>query len=111
VRAVAAGQVSPPQPLRVLDRRVTLTASRAHGKDTVAIRVTPPDPGARVVLSLAIPERFGWWPVRSATLDARSEARLVLRTRRHLRARVVLTLPDGATALARSRIFHVGSRR
>ncbi|MCW2958129.1 MAG: hypothetical protein JWP18_932 [Solirubrobacterales bacterium] len=109
LRAVTGDQISPPVPLRVLDRRVQVRVARTGGRDVVRVRVIPADPGARVVLSLAIPERFGWWPARQMKLDSRSEARFVARTRRRLRARVVLTLADGATPLARSRVFHVGA--
>jgi plastocyanin len=107
-RAVAGADASPPVALLVLDHTVTLSASRAQGQDTVRVRVTPPDPGADVVLQLRIPERFGWWPVRHALLDKDSGARFTVRTRRRLAARVQLTLRDMATPLAGSRRFHVG---
>jgi hypothetical protein len=64
-----------------------------------------------VVLQLHLPERFGWWPVRRARLDGSSRARFVVRTRRRVRARVVLTRPDGATPLALSRILRAAATR
>ncbi|MCW3017424.1 MAG: hypothetical protein JWO02_4516 [Solirubrobacterales bacterium] len=107
-RAVAGDVSSPPVTLLVLDHTVAATASRVHGRDIVRVRVTPPDPGADVVLQLRIPERFGWWPVRHVRLDEGSGARFVVRLRRRLPARVHLTLRDAATLLAGSRTFHVG---
>jgi hypothetical protein len=64
------------------------------------------------VLQLNLPERFGWWPVRSKRLDHHSMATFRLHLKhRWLRARAVLTLADGATPLARSAVFRVGRRR
>jgi plastocyanin len=99
-RAVAAALTSPSVDLLVLDRRILL-----------GTRVTPAAHGQRVTLQLYLPERFGWWPVRRARLDHVSSARFAVRTRRRLQARVVLTLPDGATRLAVSRTVHVGPPR
>ena len=108
-RAVAGGVQSPPVELLVLDRRMTLTTARTKGGATALhATVTPASPRGHVVLQLFLPERFGWWPVRKARLDARSRARFTVRTARRLRARVVLTLPDGATRLAVSRTVRVG---
>lgn len=108
-RAVAGGVASPPVQLLVLDRQISLHAKRAGGKTVLSTRVTPAAQGGRVVLQLYLPERFGWWPVQGATLDARSAATFQVRTRRRLRARVRLTLSDGATTLATSRTLRVGA--
>ncbi len=99
-RAVAGDTTSEPVPLIVTDHAITAQIAR-HGR-VVAVRtqVTPASPHADVVLQLRLRRRFGWWPVRHAHLDRTSAARFTVRTRRALRARVVLTLPDRATALA-----------
>jgi plastocyanin len=110
-RAVAGGLTSPPVQLLVLDRRITLSAARSGRATALRATVAPAARGGHVVLQLFLPEHFGWWPVRRERLDARSSARFVVRTRRRLQARVVLTLPDGATRLAVSRTVHVGRRR
>jgi hypothetical protein len=110
-RAVAGAATSPPVQLIVLDRRVALSARRANGRVVLRARVTPASPGDHVALQLFLPERFGWWPVHAARLDRASSARFPVRTRRRLQARVVLTLPDGATRLAVSRTVHVGPAR
>jgi plastocyanin len=110
-RAVSGAESTPVVRLLVLDRHVTARASR-HGKRTlVRVRVDPASPHATVVLQLHMRERFGWWPVRRTHLGHNSTATFRLSTpHRRLRARAVLTLPDGATALARSGEFHVGRR-
>jgi hypothetical protein len=64
--------------------------------------VTPAAPGSTVVLQLRLRERFGWWPTRTLRLDSKSHARFVIHRRSSAPARVVLTLPDGATVLATS---------
>jgi plastocyanin len=110
-RAVAGALTSPSVDLLVLDRRISLTARRAGGRVLLRTRVTPAAHGQRVTLQLYLPERFGWWPVRRARLDHVSSARFAVRTHRRLQARVVLTLPDGATRLAVSRTVHVGPPR
>lgn len=110
-RAVAGGVTSPPVQLLVLDRRVSVTVHRAHGAVRIGARVTPPSRGGRIVLQLYLPERFGWWPVQRATPGRAAAVTFTLHTRRHLRARVRYTLADGATALATSRIVHVGPPR
>jgi plastocyanin len=107
-RAVAADGQSPPVQVRVLDHAVSLSA-RHHGRSTtLSVRVTPADPGAAVVLQLRLHDRFGWWPVQRARLDASSTARFVIDRRAVAPGRVLLTLPDGATELARSRTVRVG---
>jgi plastocyanin len=110
-RAVAATATSPPLELLVLDRRIALTARRAGGRVVVRARVSPASHGGHLALQLFLPERFGWWPVRRARLDGASSARFSVRTHRRLQARVVLTLPDGATRLAVSRTVRVGPPR
>jgi plastocyanin len=110
-RAVAGTLESPAVELLVLDRRIALTARRAKRRVVLRARVTPASSGGHVVVQLFLPERFGWWPVQAGRLDRASSARFSVRTRRRLRARVVLTLPDGATRLAVSRTVRVGPPR
>jgi plastocyanin len=110
-RAVAGENVSNAVRLVVLDRKVSLQLRRNRGRDTLTATVTPPSPGAHVVLQLYLPDRFGWWPVQRARLDKHSRARFTLRARRRLAARVRLTLPDGATLLAQSNTVRVGAPR
>jgi hypothetical protein len=83
----------------VSDRRVLVRRARGG----VAVTVTPPQPYGRVVLQEFRRERFGWWPVRAATLDYVSRARL--RVRPPARLRVVLVARDGWTPLATSRVL------
>jgi plastocyanin len=111
-RAVSGTDATPPVRLLVLDRHVTARASR-HGKRTlIRVRVDPASPHATIVLQLHLRERFGWWPVRRTKLSHHSTAAFRIATpHRRLRARAVLTLPDGATALARSAEVHVGRSR
>ena len=102
---------SPAVTVLVLDRHVT---ARPHAlgrhRYAVSAAVSPSSAGATVVLQLHLRERFGWWPVATARLGKGSRA--LLRVVRHsrARARVVLTLPDGATVLATSPVFTLGSR-
>jgi plastocyanin len=106
-RAVSGAEVSPDVQVLVLDRQVKASA-RAHGRHVVVrTRVTPAARGATVVLQMHLKERFGWWPVRRARLDAKSGARFSVRVRHGVRARVVLTAADGATPLARSPVLHL----
>jgi hypothetical protein len=108
-RAVAGGDTSPAVRLLIVDRRITAGARRG----VVTARVTPASPRATVVLQLRLRDRFGWWPVARHRLDRHSRTRFVVRApgRRHVSARVVLTLSDGATALARSHAVRVSPRR
>ena len=108
-RAVAGDDASEPVSLLVLDRRVTATASTRARRATVRALVTPASPGATVVLQLRLRDRFGWWPVARAQVGRDGRARLVVPVGRKVRARVVLTLADGATPLARTPAFSVGS--
>jgi plastocyanin len=99
-RAFAGDQASPPVQVLVLDRRVEAAArGRAHGV-VVDTHVQPACPRATVVLQLHLRERFGWWPIQRARLDADSRAHFRLRLRHSVRARVLLTTRDGATPLA-----------
>ena len=61
-----------------------------------------------MVLQLRLRDRFGWWPVGQARLDSGSTAMFHVARRSRVAARVLLTQPDGATELARSRTVHVG---
>lgn len=107
-RAVLDGQQSPAVPLIVLDHAVSVTAM-AHGRTTMlTVTVTPAAPGQTVALQLNLRDRFGWWPVATAKLGAESAATFHVARRSRVAARVLLTLPDGATELARSRTVHVG---
>jgi plastocyanin len=111
-RAVAGGVTSPSVQLLVLDRSISLAVRRGtQGRFTLRAKVTPASRGGRIVLQLFLPERFGWWPVRQATLGRTSSATFTIHSHRRLRARVRYTLDDGATALATSRIVHVGPQR
>ena len=109
-RAVAGAAASPAVQLLVLDRHIEASATRRGTRTTVRVHVQPASPHATVVLQLRLPERFGWWPMRQKRLDHMSEATFRLRLHRRVRGRVVLTLADGATPLARSGVFHVGRR-
>jgi plastocyanin len=110
-RAVAGAEASSPVTLVVLDRRISMRTQRGRRQLLVRARVTPASPGATVVLQLFLHEHFGWWPVERTKLDRASSARFALRVRRRVAARVVLTLPDGATPLAVSRTTRVGPTR
>jgi plastocyanin len=109
-RAVAGTESSPPVQLLVLDRRVAARARTRGRSVVVSARVTPASAGTTVVLQLRLPERFGWWPVARTRLDRSSAARFAVRLGRRVSARVVVTLPDGATSLATSRTLRVGTR-
>jgi plastocyanin len=107
-RAVVEGEASPPVTLLVLNRTVTVSRTRAPGgRVHVSAHVTSAAAGATVVLQLLLRERFGWWPVERAHLDAASNAGFTIRRRPGVAARVLLTLPDGATPLATSRTVHL----
>jgi hypothetical protein len=59
------------------------------------------------VLQLNLRERFGWWPVQQKKLDGSSRASFLVRPPYRAPARVVLTLPDGATELAVSKSLRI----
>ncbi len=106
-RAVSGAEASPPVQLLVLDRKVT-ASSRVHGRRAVVkTRVLPASHGATVVLQMHLKERFGWWPVRTAKLDAHSRARFAVKLRHSVRARVVLTTGDGVTPLVHSSVLRL----
>jgi hypothetical protein len=109
-RAVEGDEASPAVQLLVLDRKVRASAGGRGHRVTVSARVAPASKGAPVVLQLRLPQHFGWWPVARAKLNGDSVARFSLRLAHRYPARVVLTLRDGATALAVSRTLHVGPR-
>jgi plastocyanin len=108
LRAVGGDTASPPVQLLVLDRTVAASGRARHGRAVVRTRVLPASPGATVVLQLRLRERFGWWPVRRARLDRDSRAGFRVDVPRSVRARVVLTLADGATPLAVSPTLQLG---
>ena len=108
LRAVSGAAASQPVALLVLDRKLAATGRSAGGRSVVRVRVTPAGHGGTVVLQLRLRERFGWWPVKRAELDHHGHARFRLRTPRRVRARVVLTLADGATPLAVSAPLRLG---
>ena len=105
LRAVSGLSLSPVVPLLVLDRKVAASQRTRRGRTRVAVSVTPPGSGV-VVLQLHLRERFGWWPVRRARLRG-GRATFSLKARK-VRARVVLTLADGATPLAVSAPLRLG---
>jgi plastocyanin len=102
-RAVAGGQQSPAVDLLVLNRTVTI---RRSGRRLIAT-VTPASPGATVVLQLYLKERFGWWPVAQRKLGKDSRVVFTPRFGRRVSARVVLTLSDGATVVAKSALVRM----
>jgi plastocyanin len=106
-RAVSGTDASPPVTLTVLDRSVRAHAARHGGHVSVAADVTPATPGGTVVLQVYSRLRFGWWPLHTRRLDGASHVRFVIPSRRAVRARVVLTLRDGATPLAVSPVLRV----
>ena len=102
-----AGDSSNAVQLQVLDRHVAAAAARHGRRIAISASVAPAAPGATAVLQLHLKNRFGWWPVATAKLDKASHVRFVMHRRRAAVARVVLTLPDGATALAYSPTLRV----
>jgi plastocyanin len=102
-RAVFGDAVSPPVDLLVLNRSIS---AQVRGSRVTAT-VSPASPGATVVLQLYLKQRFGWWPVQQTKLNKASRATFRLGRHRAVSARVVLTLPDGATVLATSTKLHL----
>jgi plastocyanin len=98
-RAVSGTDASPAVQVEVTDVS-QFKLSKARGR--LRVHVDPLNPGARVSLQLRLRDRFGWWTVARARLDARSSAKFPIRfrDRRSVRARIVLTQSDGWTALA-----------
>jgi plastocyanin len=109
-RAVSGEITSPPVLIRVVNQHVLLSDSRRGGTDNLTVHVTPAAPGGTVVLQLHLKERFGWWPEVQKRLDKNSTARFALRLDRRVKARIALTLPDGDTQLALSRVLLVGNK-
>jgi plastocyanin len=107
-RAVAADEAGPPVQLVVVDRKVAVSTTHRGRATTLTVKVSPAAPGETVVLQLRLRDRFGWWPVRTVKLDHHSTARLTVRRRVAVPGRVLLTLADGATEVARSRSVRVG---
>jgi hypothetical protein len=106
-RATAANEHSPAVDLLVLDRTVSTRVADRR----LSVTVSPHSPGATVVLQLYLKDRFGWWPVAARRLDKRSHASFSLRYSRPVSARVVLTLPDRATAIATSEMVRIRTRK
>jgi plastocyanin len=107
LRVTAGAAASPPVQLLVFNRQISAKVSRRGANAVFSTSVMPASPGATVVVQLRLPERFGWWPVRSTRLDGASRTRIVVPLRRRVPARVLLTLPDGATVLASSGTLRV----
>jgi plastocyanin len=106
-RAVSGADASPPVTLTVLDRTIHAFAVRHGRRVAVGADVAPATPGGTIVLQVRSRFHFGWWPVHTRRLDRASHVRFVLASRRAVRVRVVLTLPDGATPLAVSPVLRV----
>jgi hypothetical protein len=70
----------------------------------VAVRVTPSDPGGRILLQVHSRAHFGWWPLARKRLDFLSEARFRVPAGRRVRA--LLVDRDGWTPLAKSVVVH-----
>jgi plastocyanin len=112
-RAVAGGQATPPVQVVVLDHTLDVTLGTSDPKVRslrVEAKVTPPAPGLKVVLQLKLRERFGWWPDQTKKLGS-GTATFTTSGSRKVDARVVLTLPDGATILAVSKTFKAPAPR
>ena len=102
-RAVAGELQSAPLRVEVTDQpAVALRASARRGGVLLGVRAPGAAPGTRVMLQLLLRERFGWWPVARARLDAQGQARFALRRSRPVRARAVLVGEDWATPLSTS---------
>jgi plastocyanin len=96
-RAVSGNAVSESRRMIVGIRRVHVAPTRTG----IDVSVSPSDPYAKLLVEVYLRERFGWWPVRRATLDYVSEA--VIPVRRPARVRVVLVDTDGWTPIATSK--------
>ncbi|MBA2517744.1 MAG: hypothetical protein H0V22_10605 [Solirubrobacterales bacterium] len=86
-----AGELSSAPARVIVSSRLSLTAVR-HAGSAIAVTVgtQPAQPGARILIERYVRERFDWRPARRARLDARSRARLTLRSPRRERLRAVL---------------------
>ncbi len=101
-RVISGEMTSSPVLVRALDRKVTVVAVPQKRSVRLRVTVTPASPGATVVLQYNLRERFGWWPIAQTRLDRSSRATFTVRPPHRVSARVLLTLPDGATELAAS---------
>ncbi len=108
-RAVFPGGSSQEHRIEVTDAPdLTARVRRAHrGGALVTVAADPATPGARLVLQLKLPERFGWWPAARARLDKSSRARFTVRGHRGVPARVVLVGPDWASVAGQTRVFRL----
>ena len=89
---------SDPVRVEVVDRRSIELVRKGR---RYVVEVSPPAPGARVVLQLRLRERFGWWPSGRARLDDRSTASFRV-PRRRAAARVVVSTPAGVLGVSRT---------
>lgn len=92
-RAVSGADVSETRRVLVADRHVLV---RATSRGLVAT-VTPPDPGASILVEELLRERFGWWPVARVRLGHGSRVAFTLPP--GVPGRVVLVAGDGWTPL------------
>jgi plastocyanin len=104
-RAVWGADVSTARHLVVNARKIAVRATR-HG---VRVSVTPPAPGALVVLEEDLRERFGWWPAARRRLDFLSRADF--RVRGPARVRVALLGGDTWTPLVTSAVLRMRGAR
>lgn len=105
-RAVADGAASPPVRILVFEHplfEVGVNTSQAD-RTIVHVKVLPKRANQVAVLQIHSREHFGWWPVARGKLNNNSQARFKISPSRAT-ARIVLTLGDGATALATSQKF------
>jgi plastocyanin len=102
-RAEADGARSSPIQVVAFERPTIEVKANTSQRDRsiLHVRVIPKRSNGLVVVQLRLRERFGWWPVARDRLNRNSRARFRLPPTR-ARARVVLTLNDGATILAAS---------
>ena len=96
--------------LLVLDRKIAAAAGGTAAPSPSARASPPPRTGRPSCCSCGCPSTSagGRWPARGSTATRWRASRCAWRTA--FPARVVLTLRDGATALAVSRTLHVGPR-
>lgn len=101
VRAVAGADTSETRRLMVVDRRVTVRAT----KTGIHVTVAPALPYGRIMVQRRTRERFGWYPVARTRLDYLSRADV--RIRRPATVRVSIVDTDGWTPLATSATLHL----
>jgi plastocyanin len=107
-RAVAGTDSSPPVSVQVSDR--SDVSVKVSGR-RLRVHVDPVNPRAKVSLQFKLRERFGWWTVARARLNKHSDVRFLVRRKKPVRARVVLTQSDGWIVLATSPAVRLRSRR